>query len=102
VPSRRDGVAIDCHEERTSMWGDYMNHMGGGWGMHGFGLVWMVLFWALVIAAVYFLVRAFIGNGADRSDNSGDRALEILEERFARGELTREEFEEKLQTLRRQ
>lgn len=83
------------------MWGDYMNHMGGGWGMHGLGIVWMVLFWALVIAAVYFLIRAFMGNGIDRPDREGDRALEILEERFARGELTEEEFEQKKQALRK-
>lgn len=75
-----------------------MGPMGGGWGGHGLGFVWMLLFWALVVAAVFFLVRALASGGS--RPNERDRALEILEERFARGELTREEFEEKRQVLR--
>jgi hypothetical protein len=31
-------------------WGNY------GWGM-GFGLIWMILFWGLVIAGIAYLVR---------------------------------------------
>jgi putative membrane protein len=68
------------------MWG----HMGvwGGWGM-GFG---MLLFWGLLIAAIVLLVK---GCGV-RGDKS---ALDILKERYARGEIERDEFEQKKRDL---
>ncbi|MBA1146819.1 SHOCT domain-containing protein [Ectothiorhodospiraceae bacterium WFHF3C12] len=78
-----------------------MNHMGGGWGLHGLGLIWMLLFWALVIAAVIFLVKAIAGNSGENQSGGASRALEILEERYARGELNEQEFEEKRKLLQR-
>jgi len=59
--------------------------MGGGWWM---ALVW-IGFWALVIVGAYLLISGYMtprGRGYDR-------ALEIAKERFARGEITLEEFE---------
>lgn len=72
----------------------------------GSGWVWwwvmmpllMVVFWGGVIALVVWLVRggrAAAGPVADR----GSRAMEILEERFARGEIDREEFESRRSIL---
>ena len=56
----------------------------------------MTLFWVLVIADVGLLILSFIrrpitglGTGAN-----GSRALEILKERYAKGEITREQYEE--------
>lgn len=65
------------------------------WGAWGVGmLVFMVLFWALVIAGIVALVRwAFGGSGLGGRPAPGGRALEILKERYARGDLTREQFE---------
>ncbi len=73
-------------------WGDY----GSGWGGMGLG---MLLIWGLVIAAIVVLVRGGwrsdvgVGRGADKN------ALEILKERYARGEIGREEFEQKKRDL---
>lgn len=73
---------------------------GFGWGP-GFGGIFMILFWVLVIAGVVALVR---WAGAGRSDGGERRrrtALDILEERYARGEIGREEFEQKRRDLER-
>lgn len=64
-------------------WGDYV----WGWGM-GFGWLVMIGFWVIVILGVVFLVRALSG-GAGK----GETPLDILKKRYARGEITREEFE---------
>jgi putative membrane protein len=67
----------------------------GGWWM----TLWMLLFWAGLILLVVWGLRAFSpkGYGGDRTDQS--RALQILEERFARGEIDRDEFAERRSIL---
>lgn len=57
-------------------------------------LVW-VLFLAVLGVGVVFLVRSL----TDRGDRAGSRAMVILEERFARGEIDRDEFEERKRAL---
>jgi putative membrane protein len=77
------------------MWG--WEHMGGygGWGM---GLLWMILFWLLVVLGIVALLRwlSTTGPGAVAQEKS---AVEILKQRYARGEIGREEFQEKLRDL---
>lgn len=71
---------------------------GGGWW--GFGMMlFSLLFLALIVVGVVFVVRSFSdgGRGAYRSD--GNRALDILDERFARGEIDQAEYEERRRTL---
>ncbi len=63
------------------------------WGAWGVGmLLFMVLFWALIIFGIIALVRWAFGTSGSRV-GAGGRALEILKERYAKGELTREQFE---------
>ncbi len=62
----------------------------GGFGYGGFGFVFGMLGFALVAWLVYALVRALAGSG---TSPAGDRALEMLKERYARGEIDRETFE---------
>jgi putative membrane protein len=69
----------------------------GGWGF-GMMLV-MLLFLALIIVGVVFVVRSFSEGGRTPSLHGGSRALDILDERFARGEIDREEYEERRRTL---
>ena len=64
----------------------------GGWWM-GIG---MILWWALVVLVIIALVR-WIGGPTDRE--RGKSAREILEERYARGEIKKGEFEEKRRDL---
>ena len=72
------------------------NGMGGGWGM-GFGGPFAILFWILVIVSVVVLVKWLV----DQSSASKDKSppLEILRERYARGEINREEYEQKKKDL---
>jgi putative membrane protein len=69
--------------------------------MFGAGFGWLL--WLLLIGVVVWAVVALAGGaGRDRgSGRSSKSALEILEERYARGEIDREEFEEKKADLRR-
>jgi putative membrane protein len=67
---------------------------GPGWGILGFLL--MVAFWTLVVIIVVGLVR---GRGPGGAPGVGTGALRILEERYARGEMSREEFLERRAVL---
>jgi putative membrane protein len=66
--------------------------MYGGFGFPGLG---MVLLWVVIIGAVVLLIRAFAGGAL----GGGKRASQVLDERFARGEIEREEYEEKRRLL---
>lgn len=80
---------------------------GGGWGtpwpcmMGGFGGGWfmpvfMILFWGLVIWGVLALVRGTSHPSGRASDSSRpDSALEVLKRRYAAGEISKAEYEEK-------
>lgn len=65
-------------------WGD------SGWGM-GFGWVFMIIFWALVILGVIYVVQAAMRGG--KGEAQKETPLDILKKRYARGEITREDFE---------
>jgi putative membrane protein len=77
----------------------------GPWGWAGWvGMVlMMVLFWGGLIALTVWAVRSFARptkEQGSRAPSSG--AVDILEERFARGEIDREEFERRRGVLRDQ
>lgn len=77
------------------MWGHH--GFGGGWMIFG-GLV-MLLFWVGLIALAGLAFWAFLryrqpGGPAGPFTSSRKTALDILKERYARGEITREEYEE--------
>ncbi len=65
---------------------------GGGWSWGWFGVLHMLLWWVLIILGIVVLARWLFG-GASRRDVPERRALEILAERYARGEIDREQFE---------
>lgn len=75
--------------------------MMGGYGMGWFGGILMVVFWILIIVGLVFLIKWLIqSTGRDRTIGSGgDRSLEILKERYAKGEIDKEEFETKKKDL---
>lgn len=58
----------------------------------------MIASWALIVALVVWLVRAFSGGGPGGSERKPS-PLDILDERFARGEISQEEYEERRRTL---
>jgi putative membrane protein len=67
------------------------------WGAWGFGMmIMMILFWGLVIVAVVLGIRWLAAQG---KESRSDSALEILRQRYARGEINKEEFEAKKKDL---
>lgn len=68
--------------------------MGNGWGWWmAFGSVWMIVFWGLIVWAVVTLTRPRSDRNGERSAAREATALEILERRYASGELSEEQFE---------
>jgi putative membrane protein len=87
------GIALA--QERPYEWGWGMHPMM--WGAWGFGMMFMmVLFWALGIVGIVLLIRWLMSQGRDTRTDS---ALEILRQRYARGEINKEEFEVKKRDL---
>ncbi|MDP3296361.1 MAG: SHOCT domain-containing protein [Thermodesulfovibrionia bacterium] len=64
-------------------WGDY------GWGM-GFGWIFMIIFWGLVILGIVYLIQV-VSKGTKKEDT--ETPLDILKKRYAKGEITKEEYE---------
>ena len=75
--------------------------MEGGYGMGWIWTIIMFAFWIAVIVGVIFLIRwlAITMRTGGQSARSEDSALEILKRRYARGEINKEEFEEKKKDL---
>jgi len=75
--------------------------MGGDWG--GFGFLHFLIpltFWALVITAIVLLVRYAMGWGEHPSRlERRSSGLDVLEERYARGEINRDEYLQKKRDL---
>lgn len=71
----------------------YGHYMDMGFGFFGGGF-FMLLFWVLVIFGVLYLLKKLV-----KSEEKGDRFMEILKERYAKGEISKEEFEEKKKEL---
>ena len=65
-----------------------------GYGMSGFGWFVMVAWWALVVAAIVWLVRSVAGQPEARGS-----ARRLLDERFAAGELSVEEYQQRRRVL---
>ena len=71
-------------------------YWGGGMGGWGMGIL-MIAFWVLVIMGIVMLVKWVWGQGGGQQQiphsSNGKSALEILQKRYARGEINKEEFE---------
>jgi len=76
------------------MWG--CPWCGWGYGMGGWGLLFGILWFVLIAWLVYAVVRAMTrgdGGGGGGGRGGSDRALEVLRERYARGEIDKETYE---------
>ncbi|MHB0954675.1 MAG: SHOCT domain-containing protein [Allorhizobium sp.] len=85
-------------------WGPHMIWWwGGGWWAMIFGPLFMILFLAVLIAALVILVRWLGGPSPGtfplHHAPPGRTPLDILKERFARGEIDKDEFEERRRIL---
>jgi putative membrane protein len=84
------GTLLHATERSTTM----MNGFGGAMGFGGIG---MLIFWALVIGGIVVLVRWLSAKSSAENVPSGRQGspLDILRERYARGEIDKDEFEQK-------
>ncbi|MBI2529093.1 MAG: SHOCT domain-containing protein [Candidatus Rokubacteria bacterium] len=71
--------------------------MWGVWGAWGIGMMIMgLIFWAGVIVVIVLGIRWLASQGREPRP---DTALDILRQRYARGEIGKEEFDSKRQDL---
>ncbi len=70
------------------------NAWGGWWGM-GLMMLLMVIFWGGIIALIIWGITRLVRTGSGRADTTERRSpLDIAKERYARGEITKEQFEQ--------
>ena len=79
------GRMYEWHWEMHPMW-------WWGWGM----MAMMFLFWVLFIVGLVVGIRWLVGKGTEQKQDS---ALEILRQRYARGEINKDEFEARRRDL---
>jgi len=77
----------------------YRHGMWGGGGYMFYGPVMMLLFLTVVIVIVVLVVRWLGGGQGGQSTPAGKSPQDILKERYARGEMTTKEFEERRKVL---
>ncbi len=70
----------------------------GGWAP-GFGFVFMILFWGLIILGIVAIAKWLFASLSGAGMPKERAALDILKERYARGEIDQEEFEQKRRDL---
>lgn len=84
-------------------WGPGMMGWGGGWPGMILGPIFMILALAIVIAVAVLLVRWIGGPGQAAAPHqplsTSPTPLDVLKERFARGEIDKDEFEERRRIL---
>lgn len=76
-------------------------HMMGPWMMWGHETGWfwpfiMIVFWITAIVGIVFLIRWVMSSSGGRNQTSGagESALDLLKKRYARGEISRDEYEQ--------
>jgi putative membrane protein len=100
VPGWASAQAVSDSERYV--WGHPIMEWGWGWGGMIFGPVFMILVLALVIAVAVQLVRSIGGpwpGAAPHQQPSARTPLDILRERLAKGEIDKQEFEERRRIL---
>lgn len=87
-------AAAFAQQGRYGGWGVGPGMMGG-WGMGWFGGIFMIVFWILILVGLVFVIKWLIqSTSKGRGDGQGgSRAIDILKERYARGEIDKSQFE---------
>lgn len=84
----------------TNGWGMMGWPIGGYGGMMGYGMMFFGwIFWILIIVGLGYLIKWLMSQGKN-DKTGGGRAEEILKERYAKGEIDKKEFEEKIKEIK--
>lgn len=73
-----------------------MHYFGFSEG-HWFGFIFMIVWWAVIIVALAATIQWIAQNLGNKTHKKTPR--DILEERYAKGEIDKKEFEEKMKDL---
>jgi putative membrane protein len=68
-----------------------------GYDHMGYGGLWMIIFWILVVIGIVFLIKFAVDRTSSQS--GGASAMDVLKRRYASGEISKEEYEEKKKEL---
>jgi len=102
------GIVVAVLIVLPSVLGAISGWQGSGWGMMGPGMMggfgtmfFMPILWIVVIGLIVWAVVAAVRRPgeSDSSTRQADSALEVLKRRYARGEIDKEEYEEKKRDL---
>ena len=89
------GPPVVAAQERRYEWEWGMHPM---WGVWGIGMMLMMLvFWAAVIVGIVLAIRWLVTQS--KESRPTDTALDILRQRYARGDISKEEFESRKRDL---
>jgi putative membrane protein len=108
--SNAENILINLHsglfernfkKKRTATEANMMN--GQGWAGMGagmsIGMIGMAIFCLLIIVAIVVLLGRLLGVGGKNEKKPQKTALDILQERYAAGEIERDEYEKKKSSL---
>ena len=88
-------VVAWAQERPYDFWG--MHPMWGMWGAWGLGMMLiMLVFWGLIIVGLVLGIRWLVSQGRE---SRSDSAMDILRQRYARGEIDKDEFETRKRDL---
>jgi len=76
-------------------------YWGGPWGFGWMGGIFMLIFWILLIIGIVWFVRCMVAGRSCRIEHN-TTPLDILKQRYAKGEIEKKEFEEKKKDLEQQ
>lgn len=81
----------------SGRWDRGYHHMMGGGGMD----VVMILFWVVFVAALVLLISGAVNGirGSESNHSDSSNSIEILKQRYARGEVDKNEYKDKLRDL---
>ena len=75
-------------------YGPGMMGWGFGYGMGWLGPIFMIVFWVVLIMGIIYLIRWIAGSTGSGSPSGHETPLDILKKRYARGEISKQDFEQ--------
>jgi putative membrane protein len=95
---------INCQSHPTNGGKDMMHEWWDGWGPGGWGGVWFgPVIWLVLLTLFIIGIASFWRRSANNGETVGPHSRtprQILNERFAKGEIDKDEYEDRLRALR--